>query len=164
MPTRCLILACGNTSRGDDGAAWRLVEMAAVAGLPPNVEVIAQQQWTPELAVDLSEAHSVLFVDCRLDAAPGSVTRTTVDAANSTTNCLSHHTDAAGLLRLTAELYDNRPKRADLLLIGGESLGYTDALSPVVEAALPQALTLLMEWVTECKKEQAGEEEMAWPI
>ena len=147
--TRCLILACGNTSRGDDGAAWRLVEMAAIAGLPETVEIIAQQQWTPELAADLAEADSVLFVDCRLDGAPGTVTRTTVEAAETAPNYLSHHTDAAGLLRLTAELYGTRPRRADLLLICGESLGYTEALTPVVENALPIALNLLMEWVRE---------------
>jgi len=143
---RCLILACGNPSRGDDGAAWRLAEMAAVAGLPVGVRVIVQQQWTPELAEDLAGCEAALFVDCSIADEAGVVTLTAVKPAEIAPNYLTHHMDAAGLLRLAAELYGVGPERADLLVIGGQSLGYTEELSPAVEAALPRALALMQGW------------------
>ncbi len=144
--SRCLILACGNPSRGDDGAAWRLAEMAAVAGLPEGVRLMVQQQWTPELAEDLAGCEAVLFVDCSVADEAGAVTLTEVRAAEKAPNYLTHHMEAPGLLRLAAELYGEGPERADLLVIGGESLGYTEDLSPAVEAALPRALELLRNW------------------
>ena len=71
---RCLILACGNTLRGDDGvgpwlADWAENRFRAEA----DVRVLAPQQWTPELAEDIAHAESVLFVDASLASAPGSV-------------------------------------------------------------------------------------------
>jgi len=52
---RCLILACGNTLRGDDGtgpwlAEWAEKRFAAEAG----VRVVIRQQWAPELAEELN--------------------------------------------------------------------------------------------------------------
>ena len=71
QPTQRLILACGNPLRGDDGAAWHLAEQAQSIGLPNNVRLILQQQWTPELAEDIAQASAVLFVDCSIAAPPG---------------------------------------------------------------------------------------------
>ena len=61
--TRCLILACGNTLRCDDGigpvlCAWAETRFAADS----QVRAIARQQWTPDLAEDIAAAESVIFV------------------------------------------------------------------------------------------------------
>ena len=71
---RCLILACGNTLRSDDGvgpnlAAWAEERFQGEI----NVRVLARQQWTPDLAEEIAAAESVLFIDCSIDSAPGSV-------------------------------------------------------------------------------------------
>jgi hydrogenase maturation protease len=142
---RCLILACGNPLRGDDGAAWRLAELAQPQ-LPSSVRVILQQQWTPELAEDIARADAALFVDCSLAAQPGSVTLESVTAATAFPSFLSHHVDAASLLRLSESLYGLVPATANLLLIGAFSLEHTEELSPAVKAAMPQALELLLGW------------------
>ena len=48
---RCLILACGNTLRGDDGVGPWLAEWAENQfRTESQICVIARQQWTPELA------------------------------------------------------------------------------------------------------------------
>jgi hydrogenase maturation protease len=59
---RCLVLACGNTLRGDDGigpwlADWARHRFSDQAGF----RAISRQQWTPELAEDIARAESVLF-------------------------------------------------------------------------------------------------------
>ena len=50
-PVRCLLLACGNTLRSDDGvgpwlAAWAEERFRTEA----RVSILSRQQWTPELA------------------------------------------------------------------------------------------------------------------
>src|ERR1700690_2062792 len=60
----CLVLACGNTLRSDDGIGLRLAEWAAERFRDDgHVRVVARQQWTPDLAKDIAGADSVLFVD-----------------------------------------------------------------------------------------------------
>ena len=71
---RCLILACGNTLREDDGVGPFLAAWAEERfGVEPRVRIITRQQWTPDLAVDLAEAEAVIFIDCSVDGEPGSV-------------------------------------------------------------------------------------------
>src|SRR5579862_2633938 len=98
-PVRCLILACGNTLRGDDGfgpwlAAWAEDRFAC----EPEVRVIARQQWTPDLAVDVAQAEAVLFVDCAIDSPPGKVWMMAVESATASAALATHHVGAAELL------------------------------------------------------------------
>jgi hydrogenase maturation protease len=83
LTPRCLILACGNTLRSDDGvglwlADWAEKHFASQHG----VRIIADHQWTPELALDVAHAQSVLFIDCSLDSKPGSLLMTPVKPAS----------------------------------------------------------------------------------
>src|SRR5438105_2766334 len=105
-PVRFLILACGNTLRGDDGvgpwlAAWADERFAA----EPAIRVISRQQWTPDLAEEIALSDAVLFVDCALDAAPGIVNVVPVRPARPEAGLATHHTGAAELLALSEELY-----------------------------------------------------------
>ena len=56
-PVGCLILACGNTLRSDDGVGPFLAEWAAERFREnADVRVVATQQWTPDLAERIAEA------------------------------------------------------------------------------------------------------------
>ncbi|MGP8174060.1 MAG: hydrogenase maturation protease [Terracidiphilus sp.] len=147
-PTRCLILACGNTLRGDDGVGLWLAEWAErrFAG-QDGVRVIARQQWTPDLAEDIARADSVLFIDCSLDSAPGSIKLTPVEPAPAGRGHSTHHLGAPELLALSRELYHSLPRSAHLLTIGAGSTELGEAFSPAVTAALPQACLLIEETV-----------------
>lgn len=145
---RCLILACGNTLRGDDGVGLWLAEWAErrFSG-QLGVRILADHQWTPELADDVARTESVLFIDCTLDSPPGAVNLTAVKPAAESQVRATHHLGAAELLALSRHLYDSLPRDAQLLTIGAGSTGLTEAFSPAVNAALPGACRLIEEMV-----------------
>jgi hydrogenase maturation protease len=145
---RCLILACGNTLRGDDGvglwlAAWAERRFAE----NQSIRVIADHQWTPELAADVARAESVFFIDCAIDSAPGSVNLSPVEPATVGHGLNTHHQGAAELLALSRDLYNSLPCNAQLLTIGAGSIELCEAFSPAVTAALPAACRLIEETV-----------------
>jgi hydrogenase maturation protease len=140
----CLILACGNTLRGDDGAGPWLAEWAErrFSG-QAALRVITRQQWTPELAEEIARADSVLFIDCSMESAPGSVNLAPVEPAAGSDGLATHHLSAAQLLALGRDLYDSLPRNARLLTIGAGSTEMGEELSGPVKAALPEACRLL---------------------
>ncbi len=143
-PVRCLVLACGNTLRGDDGVGPWLADWAADRfAAKPSVSVYANQQWTPDLAPDIAQAHSVLFIDCSIESAPGRVTIRPVLPASAAPGLATHHVGAAELLGLCLELYDSLPGTALLLTIGAGSTELGEGFSGFVAAALPRACELL---------------------
>jgi hydrogenase maturation protease len=145
---QCLILACGNTLRSDDGVGPWLAEWAEEKfSSEPTVRVLARQQWTPELAEDIAHAQSVLFIDCSVDSAPGSVNLTSVEPAPANEGLATHHQGAPQLLALAQELYGSVPANAQLLTIGAGSIELSEEFSDAVLDALPEACRLIEETV-----------------
>jgi hydrogenase maturation protease len=148
--TRCLILACGNTLRSDDGIGPWLAQWAEEKFRDdPAIRVIARQQWTPDLAEDIAQAGSVLFIDCSIEQAPGEVLLTEVQP-DSSDNPATHHVSAEQLLALARELYDAKPRHARLLTIGAGSTELGETFSEPVLDAIPQACSaverVILEW------------------
>jgi len=154
--SRCLILACGNTLREDDGVGPWLAEWAEerFAGIP-GLEIISRQQWTPELSQDIAQADSVLFIDLAANAAPGSVQLAPVTPDDATAAIATHHLGAGQLLSLSQQLYGSFPGKAMLLTIGSASTELREAFSDEVTAALPEACRLLEETVLQLLSETA---------
>jgi hydrogenase maturation protease len=147
-PARCLILACGNTLRGDDGIGPFLAEWAEERfASQPEVQVICRQQWSPELAEDIARAQFVLFIDCSIDTAPGSVALTPVIAAASAAGLATHHLGAAELIALSRDLYHCWPPESLLLTVGAGAIELGEFFSDAVRGALPQARRLIEESV-----------------
>lgn len=141
---RCLILACGNPLRGDDGlglwlAAWAEDRFRAEAG----VRVMARQQWTPELAQDISQAASVLFVDASVACSPGAIQIASVDPTLDSPVFATHHLSARQLLGLCSVGYGRVPRKALLFTVGIDSVDLGETLSDTVEALIPQAQALI---------------------
>ncbi|MGA3160659.1 MAG: hydrogenase maturation protease [Terracidiphilus sp.] len=149
QPTpRCLILACGNTLRGDDGVGLWLAEWAEQRfSQQSSIRVIADHQWTPELAEDVARAQSVLFIDCSIDSESGSLHLSPVEPATGSPEHNTHHLSAAELLALGRELYGSLPHEALQLTIGAGSTELGESFSPAVTAALPAACKLIEETV-----------------
>ena len=122
--------------RSDDGVGLWLAEWAERRFKDqPGVRVLADHQWTPELAEDVACAESVLFIDCSLATAPGSVHLSSVEPAAAGQGINTHHQNAAELLALANELYDSLPSNPQLLTIGAGSTELGEAFSAAVTAA-----------------------------
>jgi hydrogenase maturation protease len=134
--------------RGDDGVGLWLAEWAEKRfSDQPGVRVIADHQWTPELAEDVARAQSVLFIDCSLDSAPGSLHLTSVEPAAAGQGINTHHQNAAELLALSRDLYNSVPHNAHLLTIGAGSIELGESFSVEVTAVLPEACKVIDETV-----------------
>jgi len=143
-PAWCLILACGNTLREDDGvgpwlAAWASERFRADDG----VKVIASQQWTPELAQDIAHAESVIFIDCAMNAETGSVRWMPVEPGGDEPRLATHQLDASQLLSLAKEFYGAIPRTSLLLTVGAQALELREGFSEAVNAALPEVCAQL---------------------
>ena len=137
---QCLILACGNTLREDDGvgpwlAAWaeeRFRNQTAV-------RVISRHQWTPELAADIADAEAVLFIDCAVNGKPGRIEAVPVMPSDGPPVLGTHQLGPSQLLHLSRELYGSSPGRARLLTVGAASTELREGFSDAVRDALPEA-------------------------
>ena len=142
--SQCLILACGNTLRGDDGIGPWLAEWAKNKfRAESQVCVITRQQWTPELAEEIARAQSVLFIDCSVESVPGSIRLASVEPTAALQGLATHHQGAAELLALTRDLYSSQPTTSKLLTIGAGSTELGEQFSEAVTAALPEACRLI---------------------
>lgn len=144
---RCLILACGNTLRSDDGigpwlAAWAW-EHLQLAGL----RIISRQQWTPDLAEDISAVEFALFIDCSVATVPGSVHIDEVGPAVSGRSLETHHLGAAELLELSRALYTSLPRISLLMTVGAGSVELGEEFSEPIERAIPLATATLEQIV-----------------
>ena len=141
---RCLILACGNTLRSDDGVGPKLGAWAEERfRQEPEVRVISRQQWTPDLAEEIATVESVLFVDASASSPPGRVHLIPVSSRVDGSAPPSHHLKPSELLGLTRSLYGSIKSHAMLLTVGVSSTELGETLSAPVEAALPRARGIL---------------------
>jgi hydrogenase maturation protease len=148
--SRALVLACGNSLRGDDGAALQIVRELQEGGCDPETQIHLEHQWTPELAEPISDADVVIFVDMSTAVAPGEIACQRLKPIYKSPS-LSHQTTPASLLALAEELYKTHPARAFLVTIGGASFALTEELSPPVQKAIPlavQSIKALLSGVT----------------
>ena len=137
---RCLILACGNTLREDDGVGPFLAQWAEERWRDDErVRVLCDHQWTPEMVEDVAWAESVIFVDCATDCDAGLVRTMPVEPAPDTSKLGTHHLDAAELLALSRQFYGRMPHSSLLLTVGAGSLELREGFSEAVLAALPDA-------------------------
>jgi hydrogenase maturation protease len=147
---RCLILACGNTLRSDDGIGPWLAQWAADKFHDdPAIRVIARQQWTPELAEEIAATNSVLFIDCSVESPAGSVQMREVQPSGPMQGLATHHQGAPELLALARDLYNALPAKAALLTIGAGSTELGEAFSEPILDAVPQACALLERTIIE---------------
>lgn len=144
----CLILACGNTLREDDGVGPFLAQWAQERWRDdPRVRVLCDHQWTPEMVEEVAAAESVIFVDCATDCAAGFVRTMPVEPAGADSKIGTHHLDASQLLALSRQLYGTMPRNSLLLTVGAGSLELREGFSETVQASLQPACSLLEQTV-----------------
>jgi hydrogenase maturation protease len=141
---RCLILACGNTLREDDGIGPALADWAQHRWRDnEQVRVLCDHQWTPDMAEEIAAAETTIFVDCSLDQAPGQIMLRELSPTSLNPGLVTHHLGAAELLSVAQDLYGKRPRRACFLTMGAGTIELGEGLSPSVRGSLPDAEGLL---------------------
>jgi hydrogenase maturation protease len=149
QPVKALVLACGNTLRGDDGVGWRIGSLLIDDPPCEGLEVILTQQLLPEHAEAVSGADAVIFVDCSAVCIPGTVLNLPVKPSQAAARIFSHHLDPAALLRLALEVYGRPPSRAVAVTVGGASFDLNEQISEAVAAAVPKSLKAVRDFLTE---------------
>jgi len=141
-----LLIGYGNPLRQDDGLGWR-VAMAIEKLHLPNLQVIATQQLTLELAAPIARAEAVMFVDAayRTSAAKASPQGIEALAPEPARHPLSHQLTPQALLVLADQLYGHQPAALQLL-VPAHWDGHGDGFSPKAAAVMPKAIALLVGW------------------
>ena len=142
---RILIVGFGNPSRSDDGLGWHIATRLSRELSRADVQVLARQQLTPEIAELASHAEKVLFVDAARDGEPGSLRWRRVLPAASTGSD-SHGLSPSAVVRLASDLYGGCP-RAFLFTVAGETFETGDAMSQTVEAVVPLLLARIEQFI-----------------
>lgn len=146
--SRALVLACGNSLRGDDGVALRIVSQLENSICDSAIKFHSQQQWTPELAEPISQAEIVVFVDAALGTSPGAVTCRQLHPSPTTPRDSIHHSSPEFLLLLAEQLYRKQPVRAYLVTVAGAAFELDENLSDPVRRAIPEAGELIKDLLT----------------
>jgi len=137
---RALILACGNSLRGDDAVALHVARELRSGLCEPETVIHSATQWTPELAENISESELVIFVDASAVLSPGAVQIRKISPAPDQPGSFSHRSRPTGLLALAKRLYGQYPSRAFLITIGAQSFELSEELSEPARLAIPEAI------------------------
>ena len=146
LPTT-LIIGLGNLLRGDDGVGVRVAQALARQSLPQDVEVV--DGGTPGLGlVNLMEGRRRMILVDAADVGknPGEFVRFTLDEAILKRNDQHLSVHAAGLREalLLAEALRMLPNEIVIFGVQPANLEWTNALSPEVEATLPDLITAVL--------------------
>jgi hydrogenase maturation protease len=145
-----LLVGYGNPLRSDDGAGPVVARLVAAdpraAGL--GIDVRAQHQLTPELALDAADASLLVLVDAAEDPAPGEVVVRWLDGPSDVGTAMTHHVEPESLLGLASGLFGAAPP-AVLVSIGVRSLEVDEGLTPEVQVAVSRAAAIVLDLVEE---------------
>jgi hydrogenase maturation protease len=136
-----LLIGVGNPLRGDDGIGAAIVAHAEQAHAGAWA-MLACHQLLPEYAALLSHYTRVVIADAAYPTPTmpiGTVRCVPVQPEFAHSFVSPHHLTPATLLGWTQLLYGTLP-RLWLVTIAGADFGYSDTLSPVVQAVLPAAV------------------------
>lgn len=145
-----LVIGYGNTLRCDDGAGYYVAEQIAEWGLE-NVRSRPCHQLTPELADEMAQADTVIFVDAIAPSAPQPAEITLQplqDDEPSTTVNLGHGLNPRSLLAMTHSLYGRQP-RAYGVLIPTEQFDFGDQISTTTQRGIETATQRMRQFIVQ---------------
>ncbi len=139
-----LVIGYGNDLRSDDGAGRAVADRVEALQLP-GVAVRSVIQLTPELALEIAEVDTVVFVDASVE-----VTETTaapVAPESPDPSAMSHYSTPGTLLGMTATI-GRVPSTAVAISIPVTDIGLGLELTPLTEISVDQAVGMVREIVT----------------
>ena len=131
-----LVIGYGNTLRSDDAAGPLVAERVDALGIP-GVRAMACRQLSPELAAELTDAVTVVFVDATTD--PMREVKLVPLAPAGTGPVSTHGTDPRALLAMAQELYGAAPA-GWLLTVPAEKFDHGEEQSEVTKRGIEAAV------------------------
>ncbi|MFZ0311626.1 MAG: hydrogenase maturation protease [Candidatus Korobacteraceae bacterium] len=156
--TGTLIIGYGNLLRGDDAVGCHAAHaLEQHFRDDPEVEVIATQQLTPEMAEDVSRCGLVLFLDASSAEKPGTIRQSQVLPGNAPGG-FTHQLTPSTLLAAAQQLYGDSPE-AICITLEGWSYEVGNKLSAGARLRLPEFVRRAQETVESYRpqKSQTGE-------
>lgn len=145
-----LIIGYGNTLRSDDGIG-QIVAQAVETWGDPQVRSLYVHQLTPELAVDMEIAKTVIFVDAVKMADHLQEIELRKVTSLNTEQSFTHQISPQSLLYLTQQLYSQSPT-VWWLLIPVINFDFGEELSPIAKKGLEIALDHIKILITNEQK------------
>lgn len=134
---RAVLIALGNILRRDDGAAHRALELL---GPVPDATIIDRIQLSPEMAEDIAEADTVVFIDADLE--PGETRIEPVAGPVAFSSPLAHSMSPEEVLEMSRRLF-GFTGQAWLCRIPAEDFSAGEGLSDLAERNAQKAAGLL---------------------
>jgi hydrogenase maturation protease len=139
-PVHTLVIASGNSLRGDDGVGKAAADIVK-SWRTPGVKVLSVYQLVPELIDEMKEVQRVLFIDAGTNTA-GRAFETCIIEPKQSRRFFGHHDTPANLLALLRDL-DGRAPEARLLSISACSFDHDDGLTDIAGNNMRAAV----EWI-----------------
>ncbi len=138
--TGTLIIGYGNLLRSDDAVGCHAAhELEQHYRDDPEVEVIATQQLTPEMAEDVSRCGFVLFLDASSAEQPGAIRQNRVLPGNAPGG-FTHQLTPSSLLSAAQQLYGDAPE-AICITLEGWSFEVGNRLSDGAQLRFPELVS-----------------------
>jgi hydrogenase maturation protease len=154
-----LIIGYENMLRGDDAVGCRAAyQLEQFFRDDPEVNVIASQQLTPEMAEDVAGSDFVLFLDAAMGEKPGTLRRTPI-APQPGPSGFTHQLTPGALLSAAEQLYGDVPQAMSITLAGW-SFDLSNRLSPGAGRRFPEMIRLAQDAV-ESHRRRAPVERLA---
>ena len=142
-----LIVGYGNLLNGDDAIGCHVAQaLEEHFRGDPEVEVIASQRLTPEMAEDVARSRFVIFLDAIPGATPGTVRRAATSSAPGPGG-FGHDLTPAALLAAVEQLYGDAPS-AVTFTMEGWSFETGQRLSPQARQHISGLVREVVEFVT----------------
>jgi hydrogenase maturation protease len=119
-----LVIGIGNTLRNDDGAG--IAAAQKIQERYQDVDVLCVQELLPEIAEELSQYQTVVFIDASMATSRLS---TRILEANCGDAPLTHFHTPASVLGLCSQLYERVPKTALLIELPVHNVDLGESLS-----------------------------------
>ncbi len=138
-----LVIGYGNDLRSDDGAGRAVADRISALELP-GVSVRSVMQLTPELALEIAEVDTVVFVDASVEVSE--TTATPVTAGSPDQSASSHFSTPERLLAMTATV-GTPPAHAVAISIPVTDIGLGMELTPMTAIGVDRAVAMVTEIV-----------------
>lgn len=145
-----LVIGYGNQLLCDDALGPRIADEVAIWRLP-QVRSLTVHQLTPELAAELANTETVIFIDaCRLN--PDQAVRVTqiaprgMETTGSTVPSMGHTCDPRSLLALTHSVYGHHPQ-AWWVEVTAVDFAVGEHLSTTAEQGISEALDAIQNLI-----------------